>query len=272
RVDAARHLFESPDGVLTDQPETFDFVARLRTALETQYPSVLLIAEAWTGHETLAPYDDGRGFHMAFDFELAEAIIKGLNEGNATAFAAAVASRNTRFRHADFPAPFLTNHDMTRVLRTLGGDERKARLAAALLLTMAGSPFVYYGEELGLVGGAGPGDKDKRTPIRWDDVASRLADDASLLRLYRRLIALRHSEPALMLGRAQVVSAPGEPAALLRLARTLEDGTGVTLLANLGATPLAVDGRRGARQPLLADQATVDSRGVWALEPYGFVL
>lgn len=297
RVDAARHLFESTGGVLTDQPETFEFVARLRAALQEQYPDVLLIAEAWTGHEVLAPYDDGRGFQMAFDFELSEAIAKGLGEGNATAITAAVTSRNTRFRHPEFTAPFLTNHDMARVMRALDGDVRKAKVAAALLLSMPGSPFLYYGEELGMMGGAGPRDEDKRTPMRWDgtppqhgfttatqswygaageatgtDVASALGDETSLLNVYQRLIALRHGQAALSFGRAHTERLPSDPPALLRLHRALEGEAGVMLVANVGAESVVANCATLDGRPLMNENAQRSTDGTCTLGAYGFLV
>ena len=62
-------------------------------------------------------------------------------------------------------APFLRNHDQTRTLTALGGDIARARLAAMILLTLPGLPFVYYGEELGMTGNKP--DERLRTPMHW---------------------------------------------------------------------------------------------------------
>ena len=61
-------------------------------------------------------------------------------------------------------APFLTNHDMGRIANVLVNDPEKIKGAAGLLMTMNGSPFVYYGEEIGM-NSAGTKDENKRIPM-----------------------------------------------------------------------------------------------------------
>ena len=65
-------------------------------------------------------------------------------------------------------APFLTNHDMARVSNALQDDEDEMKFAAGLLMTMSGSPFVYYGEEIGMAS-SGQKDENKRLPMIWSD-------------------------------------------------------------------------------------------------------
>ena len=62
-------------------------------------------------------------------------------------------------------APFLSNHDQDRVMSQLDGNPQHMRMAAAMLLTLPGHPFVYYGEELGMRGRKP--DPDLREPMRW---------------------------------------------------------------------------------------------------------
>src|SRR5690242_21862338 len=62
-------------------------------------------------------------------------------------------------------SPFLSNHDGTRVMSLLGNDVPSAKLAATLLLTLPGLPFVYYGEEIGMAGEKL--DPRLRTPMQW---------------------------------------------------------------------------------------------------------
>lgn len=64
-------------------------------------------------------------------------------------------------------ASFLRNHDQTRTLTELGGEVGRARLAASLLLTLPGIPFVHYGEEIGMTGSKSDGDPRLRTPMQW---------------------------------------------------------------------------------------------------------
>ncbi len=81
------------------------------------------------------------------------------------------------------------SHDTPRFITVAGGDRDTAVLGALLLLTFPGAPSVYYGDEVGLGGGADP---DNRRGFPWDR-----SQDAELLEAYRSLIALRHAEPAL---------------------------------------------------------------------------
>jgi alpha-glucosidase len=137
-----------------------------------------------------------------------------------------------------WPNYVLGNHDQPRLVTRYGGLPQ-ARAAAVLLLTLRGTPTLYYGDELGLANGIIPPDKIQdpqgknlgpernrdtcRTPMQWDaspnagfspsepwlpispdyaerNVASLAADPASILTLYRRLIALRRGSPALYAG------------------------------------------------------------------------
>ena len=129
-----------------------------------------------------------------------------------------------------WPTWVLSNHDVPRHRQRYGGDEMLARMAAIMLLTLPGTPFMYQGEELGLLDAVippervvDPGLRDGcRAPIPWDssplhgwvaepwlpfaeeagsrNVAAQLADDGSMLHFYRRLLALRRATPALHAG------------------------------------------------------------------------
>src|SRR5439155_1207833 len=86
-----------------------------------------------------------------FAFELSDSLLSAVRSGSA-------AGLLTGFLRLEdtLPAyrwsPFLTNHDQTRALTALGGDVARARIAATLLLTLPGLPFIYYGEEIGMTG------------------------------------------------------------------------------------------------------------------------
>ena len=67
-------------------------------------------------------------------------------------------------------ATFLSNHDQNRVMSQLAGKVEKARVAAAMLLTAPGVPFIYYGEEIGMVGLEA--DEEQRTPMQWSGGAN----------------------------------------------------------------------------------------------------
>ncbi len=156
-----------------------------------------------------------------FAFQVANAIVASVNEGRAGNLTASVLELQSRVPN-DRWAPFLRNHDQTRTMTELHGDVARAKLAASLLLTLPGVPFLYYGEEIGM-SGAKP-DPRLRTPMQWTreraagfttgspweplqadsftaNVSVEDADPGSLLNHYRRLVHLRAATPALGSGK-----------------------------------------------------------------------
>ena len=227
RVDAVRYLIEDPRGQVADTPATHALSRRIRAELQADFPQSVLVAEAWTGSEDIAPYyGEGDEYHLAFDFPTAGAVMTAAKDGLRASLDQALAVREETYLDPGFAAPFLTNHDMRRAQRQLdeAGASRGARPAAATLFALPGPPFVYYGEEIGMRGGPSGADEDKRTPMRWTaeapgygfttaarpwrfaeeptgvDVATQRATEGSLWRLYRDLITLRTRHPSLTRG------------------------------------------------------------------------
>jgi|CXWL01.1.fsa_nt_gi glycosidase len=275
RLDATRHLFANGPGDLqNDQPETHDFLREFAKAVREAKPGAMLVGENWTDSAHIAEYygstDTIRGgdeLPMSFDFPLASAIVDGVGAGQAAGIASALERVAALYPPGVLDATFLTNHDMARVATQLGngGDEvREARLraAAAVLLTLPGVPFLYYGEEVGLANGPTGDDPDKRTPMPWDatrgggfttgtpwrpfapgretaNVAAQTGRPGSLLDRYRTLIGLRHGVPALASGSLRLLATGSEPGAdgLLTFVRQGADQR-VLVVHNLGATPV----------------------------------
>ena len=114
----------------------------------------------------------------------------------------------------------MSNHDEDRTASKLGKSAAKEKLAAAVLLTAAGEPYIYYGEELGMYGTKEQGDEYVRGPMLWGDhtetaytdkidqnVASSIAsvskqqnDEKSLLNVYAQFARVRNTYPALAQG------------------------------------------------------------------------
>ena len=92
----------------------------------------------------------------------------------------------------------LSSHDTPRFLTLCKGDQGLARLAAAIQFTWAGTPSIYYGEEIGMEGATDP---DDRRPMRWD----RVTDTNPMLAYYRKLIAARNHNIALQSGDPQIL-------------------------------------------------------------------
>jgi glycosidase len=119
-------------------------------------------------------------------------------------------------------APFITNHDQVRVANNLNCDAGDMKMAAGILMTMSGSTFIYYGEEIGMKS-QGKDDPNKRLPMNWsyadptgvcdvpegadndveqsfEAVDAQLGDEMSLLNYYKRALKLRNMNPEIARG------------------------------------------------------------------------
>jgi glycosidase len=257
RLDAARHLFE--DGLQLENVEaTFDWLAGFRERIKARHPEALVLGEVWDASSMSARYVREGALDLTFDFGLAGATITSLRSGERGSLRAALAEVADLYP-ADALATFLTNHDQDRIVTQLGGDLAGARLAGSLLLTGGGTPFVYYGEEIGM-SGSKP-DERIRTPMRWDasgpaagfttgtpwqplgddppgtDMASQAADPGSLYSTYRELIALRAGHPALAHGDLRMVDAD-EPSVVAYLRHDPATVESSLVVANLADEPV----------------------------------
>lgn len=261
-----------------DRPEIHDVIAEMR-GLADEFPDRLLIGEIYLPIERLMAYygRDLTGLHLPFNFSLLS------TSWNARALAKLIGDYEAALPPHGWPNWVLGNHDQPR-LATRAGPER-ARLATMLLLTLRGTPTIYYGDDIGLVQAAIPLDRIRdpfernvpglglgrdgcRTPMQWDDsrnagfspvepwlplqkgwpernVKACLAEPDSLLNLHRTLIRLRHDNPVLLHGTYRSVLAEDD---ILMFIRTLEEDS-LLIALNFGDQPAAVvpkpDWRRG---------------------------
>jgi glycosidase len=173
-----------------------------------------------------------------FGFELADSLLAAVQRGTTGGMLVGYVRLQDSLPAYRW-SPFLTNHDGTRAMTRLSGDANRARVAATLLLTLPGLPFVYYGEEIGMIGDKP--DERLRTPMQWSPrpglgfttgkpwesaqpdsftttVEAQSSDSGSLLNLYRRLIHLRRNNDALATGALVPLTAshPGVAAYLRR--------------------------------------------------------
>lgn len=116
----------------------------------------------------------------------------------------------------------LSSHDTPRFLTECKGDQSLHRLAAALQFTWIGAPSIYYGEELGMLGGADP---ENRRGMEW----SRANDQNAMLSFYKKLISIRKSSRALQSGAPQVL-ATDDAANTLAFARVLDNDAAIVAL------------------------------------------
>ena len=196
---------------------------------------------------------------IAFQFDLALDILNSAGAGLAPIFADTQQEVYDAFPPNQY-ATFITNHDQNRVMSQLRGDEGQARVAAALLLTAPGVPFIYYGEEIGMTG-MKP-DEDIRLPMQWASnspsvgfttgtpwrpaaadfpvrsVARQTDDPDSLLSLYRDLIHLRNAHEALRVGDWTLVEANSPR--LYTFLRQTENET-VLVISNVNRNPVTAE-------------------------------
>jgi alpha-glucosidase len=231
-----------------DRPEVHEIVSGLRRVID-EFPDRVLIGEIYLPIERLVAYygADLSGAHLPFNFQLIQ------TSWNAPAIAALIDTYEAALPQGGWPNWVLGNHDKSRIATRVGPAQ--ARVAAMLLLTLRGTPTMYYGDELGMsdvpipphlvqdpfernVPGLGCGRDPERTPMQWDEspgagftisrpwlpvsadchrvnVAAQGEDPHSPLTLYRRLIELRR-KPALALGSYATVHARGDILAYLR--------------------------------------------------------
>ncbi|HEX3128539.1 MAG TPA: alpha-amylase family glycosyl hydrolase [Thermoanaerobaculia bacterium] len=270
RLDATRHLFANGPGDLqNDQPETFEYLKEFAASVRKANPRAVVVGENWTETPIIAKYY--QALPMSFDFPLAEEILAGVKDGEAAGIANKLDEILEIYPPGAIDAPFLTNHDMVRFATVLGDDPAKLRSAAALLLTLPGAPFLYYGEEVGLLNGpGGPHDDEyKRTPMPWDasetggfttgkpwfgfapgketaNVAAQTGDPGSLLSHYRNLIRTRKASIALQKGDLKILTSLVKSDPVLAFVRQAGNER-VLVVHNLGKTeaeagPYAIDG------------------------------
>jgi alpha-glucosidase len=248
-----------------DRPETLRAVARMR-ALADRYPDRLLIGELYLPIERLVAYygENGSGVHLPSNFHLI------LAEWHGRCVAELIAAYEAALPPRAWPNWVLGNHDRHRVATRVGVAQ--ARVAAMLLLTLRGTPTLYYGDEIGMcdveippeqvqdpweknVPGLGLGRDPERSPMQWDagrnagfttgrpwlpvavdagrvNVARQRGDPASILTLHRRLLALRRERAALAVGAYEPLDAAGDVLAFVRRA----GGDRCLVALNLGSS------------------------------------
>src|SRR4051795_1998625 len=276
-----------------DQPEVQDVIAEMRGVID-EFDDRVLIGEIYLPVERLVAYygKDLAGAHLPFNFALLSA------PWNARAIEKIIAEYESALPPGAWPNWVLGNHDRPRVASRVGQDQ--TRVAAMLLLTLRGTPTLYYGDEIGMhqvaiapeqvrdpfeknVPGIGVGRDGCRTPMQWDatdhagfsiaepwlpladdymheNVANLGEDNTSILSLYRALIDLRKQTPALVSGAYVPIAAQGE----LLLYRRQDDDRSILIALNLGSEPVSVlsDSIGLSGQILLSTQMHRDGEAV----------
>ncbi len=245
--------------------------------------NLYMVGEAWADNaEQMAPYYKGlpSNFNFYYYWTLKDRIANG--KGNDFAKTVLYFRRLFGAQRSDFiDAIKLTNHDEDRAASDLGKSLEKEKLAAAVLLTSPGKPFIYQGEELGYWGTKSGGDEYVRAPIKWTkggtvpskalngkvdagmltdaiSVEAQTADASSLLSHYRKFSQARNSYKALALGEMSEVSSATPSIALWTMSY---DGQTVLVAHNFGASVASVSVSGMKTDNILVSNGTVTVSG-----------
>lgn len=296
RVDAPPYLYEREGTNCENLPETHAYLKRLRAFVDAYAPGTLLLSEANQWPEDVRPYfGDGDEFHMNFHFPLMPRLFMALAKADRTPIEEVMA-RTPALPDICQWGTFLRCHDeltlemvtpeerefmwsfyapeprmrlnlgiRRRLAPLLGGDRRKIELANAVLFALPGSPFLYYGDEIGMGDNIWLEDRSGvRTPMQWDaspnagfstapldklyapvidadafgyqhvNVAAQRADAGSLWHTLRKLLSVRKEHHAFGLGNLEFLENANR--AVLALAHTFEAET-IVAVNNLSPLP-----------------------------------
>jgi maltose alpha-D-glucosyltransferase/alpha-amylase len=300
RVDAVPYLVEREGTSCENLPETHEVVREMRRRMDAEFPGRMLLAEANMWPEEVRPYfGEGDGFHVAFHFPLMPRMFMALrledrkplveivertpgipascqwglflrNHDELTLEMVTDAERDYMYgEYAKDPVARLNLGIRRRLAPLLDGDRRRIELMNALLLSFPGSPFLYYGDEIGMGDNVYLGDRNGvRTPMQWTggwnggfstadperlyqpvisnpvygyqavNVESQRRQENSLLSWTRRLIQVRRSTR--VFGRGSIEFLKPANHRVLAYVRSL-DSEKVLVVNNLSGTAQAVE-------------------------------
>ena len=252
RLDSAKHVIEEGE-IQANSHATHQFWKEFREFYKSINYQALTVGEIWEHTSINAEYLQGDEFDLSFEFSLAYEIIKGINQENAE-----IINEQIELSYSSIPtlqfSTFLTNHDQDRLMDQVGFSQERNKVAASILLTAPGVPFLYYGEEIGMQGGGHDG---ARKPMQWSgdssagfttgvpwysvgfgwetfNVVNQTDDPGSLLYHYRNLIRARNQHAALRVGDTSVVST-NDPA-LFSILRVSQEEAILVLINLTGST------------------------------------
>jgi len=238
RLDSAKHLYWKYSNSGKDPETSRKNVAwwqEFRKGLLETKADVYLVGEIWDTNAVIAPFLD-HALDSGFNFDYAEKLVKMAKTETAEDLGYWLKRIHDLYDKASegqfIEAMFLTNHDQNRVMSQLKGNIDQAKMAAALLLTMPGNTFIYYGEEIGMTGEKP--DEYIREPMIWQDnpaddpgqtswlkktpvnkqrpasVTEQLKQDDSLLARYKTLTRWKRQEDTLRNGKIGAYSTDNE--------------------------------------------------------------
>lgn len=261
RLDAAPKIF--PD----DQKDsTYAWWKEFSEALKKEKKDVYLVGEVWDDAKNSEPYLRS-GFTACFNFQLWGMIQQALNSQDASALVGSLNAMRSSFKTMNkgfVDATFLSNHDNPRIMNVVGGNINKAKQAATILFTLPGSPFIYYGDEIGMFGPKP--DESIREPFLWDaggeespnamwqkptnnqpgttrSLLDQLNDNNSIYNHYKQLAEIRSQNDGLETGELRPAIEFTQPGVLAYYRVT--KGQKLLVLHNLTENPLTLFSPKG---------------------------
>ena len=288
RLDAVTSYYT---GNLEKNVEFLDWLGKTAHGLK---PECYIVGEAWTNFPEIGKYS-AADVDSFFTFPVAQQdgyLNKILSPG-ASAPGETYGKLNLKIEEVladhSIPAAFLGNHDTTRPANFLGRDNvEKMKMAAGIMAMLPGNPFVYYGEEIGMIGTGD--DPNKRIGMLWSaeeeptqdppgttdsgyilpSVAEQQADEGSLLNYYKAAMWLRHANPEIARGTSEIL--PCENTDLCLIRRTWGESS-VTIAVNpsLNAHSLTVEGTLTGTLSGTGQEITLED-GTLTLPPYAIAI
>ena len=303
RLDAVAHLFEREGTNCENLSDTHAFLREVRASMDERYSGRILLAEVNDTPEKMREYfGAGDECHMAFHFPLMPRLFMAFANERAEPIVSIV-EHTVNLPAGCRWAVFLRNHDeltlsavhpseraslqelyapeqamrlnhgiRRRLANLLGHNQERLILAHALLLSLPGTPVLYYGDEIGMSDDVALPDRDGlRTPMQWEDhmrtgisVAAQTGVRASLLEQVRRLIGIRQRQNALRHGSIDFL-ATGNQSVLAFVRHTSSQR--VLVVANLSGSPAQATLDIGGLDTLLAVVDVLDSTHATASIP-----
>ena len=256
RFDAAKYIYYG------EETPNIDFWNWYMGELRKIKPDIYTVAEVWDGDAVTIPYFSSTN---CFNFSMSQVsgrVADAAKGGNVNAYMNYIAGylQSIRAQRADaMLCAFIANHDMDRAAGFLTTAMGHAQMAANLSILTPGSPFIYYGEEIGMLGSRGGANTDanRRLAMLWGDgdtvknptgttykaeqvngtVADQLPNGDSLYNHYKKLIAIRKANPEIAYGEFAPLQLPGKAGGFLA---TL-DGKTVAVIHNTTTEAVTID-------------------------------
>ena len=225
RLDAVKYLIEEGQK-LENTRSTHLWLQGFNSAYKADKPDTFTVGEVFGADAILMKTYAPDQLDEVFNFELASGMVNSAAGEANSGVNSALTFMLQNIPNGQF-ATFLTNHDQNRLMSVLNGNGNRAKVAAAMLFTAPGTPFIYYGEEIGMQGKKP--DENIRLPMQWSaqanagfstgtpwrapaadypkvNVISEENNPDSMLNFYRELISLRSQHSVLQDGSLSLVT------------------------------------------------------------------